>query len=404
MVHQKELKNWFDRRNKLTKEIPIAKEIDDIVLQAPQKHREKLRQTLEKYQWNFARNTSDNGLSQKLMGELKLTGDHASFSPPYPIKTELVEKIESKLCEMEENGIVEETCSAFNSPVLFIMKPNGSLRTVNNYSSGAETVNSRIVMPRYPTINVRVILQLVGNRISTLRKRRPEQPIVFGSIDLANALYVVGLRESSRPYTAFLYSRRQLQYSRLAQGLSSSPSIFAAFANKVFSDASSEEKGFFTMNYQDDLVLLCSEDAMIDAIDTVLKRCRDNNLVVRLSKCEFFRKNLQFLGYQLSENGITVPEKRIKILLNFPYPKTVTEAMRYQGAHMYYLRQTPELSALMSPLSREISKGKNYTLTDEIKIGIDKLRENIKNGLGTCHLEYNSNKANRHIFIRSSSC
>jgi hypothetical protein len=153
------------------------------------------------------------------------------------------------------------------------------------------------------------------------------------------------------------------------------------------------------MNYQDDLIILSSENAMIDAIDTVLERCRDNNLVVRLSKCEFFRKELTFLGYTLSQRGIAVPEKRIKTLLDFPFPKTVTEAMRYQGAHQYYSRQTPELSALLSPLSREISKGKNYILTDEIKDGIIKLRETIRNGLNTFHLEYNSSNPNRYIFI-----
>ena len=57
------------------------------------------------------------------------------------------------------------------------------------------------------------------------------------------------------------------------------------------------------------------------------------------------------------------------------FPETFRKAQQYQGAFNYYLRQTPDLSALMSPLSKEIAKGKKYVLTDEIISNLKVLRE-----------------------------
>ena len=397
ITHKKELEVWEERRNKLVKENSVEKEIDEAIDKIPFEYRRNIREIIEHYQWNLARSTSDAGLSQKYLAELKLKGDKASFSPPYPVKADLIEKIESKLTEMQESGLLEETCSPYNSPVLFILKPNNTLRCVNNYSSGDDSINQRLIMPRFPTVTVRVLLQLVGNNIAKLKEDNDE--IAFANIDLANAFYVLGLRESNRSITAFLYSRRQLQYTRMAQGLSSSPSIFAAFASKCFGNLSSPKDGYFIQNYQDDLIIISKKQSMAKAIKTIFKTVKDNNLIVRLNKCTFFKKEINFLGYTLDEEGIKVPDKRIKILRELPLPTTLRKAQQFQGAFMYYMRQTPELVALLTPLSKEIGKNKDYKLTEEIKTNLQKLQSSVKDGLGTCHLEYNSRTKNRKIFI-----
>jgi hypothetical protein len=66
---------------------------------------------------------------------------------------------------------------------------------------------------------------------------------------------------------------------------------------------------------------------------------------------------------------------------------------------MYYMRQTPELVALLTPISKEIGKNKDYKLTEETKTNLKKLQSSVKDGLGTCHLEYKSRRENRKIFI-----
>jgi hypothetical protein len=62
------------------------------------------------------------------------------------------------------------------------------------------------------------------------------------------------------------------------------------------------------------------------------------------------------------------------------FPETFRKAQQFQGAFIYYLRQTPYLSALMSPLSEKIAKGKKYQLTEEIISNLTTLREKIKDG------------------------
>ena len=185
----------------------------------------------------------------------------------------------------------------------------------------------------------------------------------------------------------------------MAQGLSSSPSIFAAFASKCFGNLSSPKDGYYILNYQDDLIIISKKQSMPQAIKTIFKAVEDNNLIVRLNKCSFFMKKIDFLGYTLDEQGIKVPDKRIKTLRELPLPKTLRKAQQYQGAFMYYMRQTPELVALLTPLSKEIGKDKDYKLTAEIIENLKKLQDSLKDGLGTCHLEYNSKIKNRKIFL-----
>lgn len=403
IVHETDLKKWIQRRNELTAKTCIDENITKKVSEAPLEHRATLRKIIEKYKWSLARSPSDAGMSQKYLADMQLNGDKATFTPPYPVKTDLIPKIDEKMNELEASGIVEECCSAYNSPVLFILKPNGSLRTVNNYSSGDNSINSRLVMPRYPTINVRVLLQMVANHITSLKNKFPKEKIVFGNFDLANAFYCLALRDTSRSYTAFMYSRRQLRYARMAQGLSSSPSIFAAFASKCFRSISSLEKGYYVQNYQDDLILISTMDRITMAIDAVFERVKENNLIVRIEKCSFYKPSINFLGYTVSEFGIQVPERRVKTLLDMKFPETFRKAQQYQGAFNYYLRQTPDLSALMSPLSKEIAKGKKYVLSDEIISNLKVLREKIRDGIGTAHLEYNSKNPDRKIFIAADT-
>ena len=144
-------------------------------------------------------------------------------------------------------------------------------------------------------------------------------------------------------------------------------------------------------------------DRLTNAIDAVFQRVKENNLIARIEKCTFFKPSIGFLGYSVSEFGIQVPEKRVKTLLDMKFPETFRKAQQFQGAFNYYLRQTPDLSALMSPLSKEIAKGKKYQLTEEIISNLTTLREKIKDGIGTAHLEYNSKNPHRKIFIAADT-
>ena len=57
------------------------------------------------------------------------------------------------------------------------------------------------------------------------------------------------------------------------------------------------------------------------------------------------------------------------------------------------------MSALLCPMTKEIGKGKEYTLTDEIIINVDELKKIIKEGVSVDHLRYSSGSNGDYLFI-----
>ena len=156
----------------------------------PAEYSESLKTILSRYFWFFARTSEDAGLSSHYVSELLIKGDNTpSFSVPYKINPDLVKEVDIKLKEMQKHLIIEKTCSAWNSPIMFVKKSSGALRPVNNYSSGKDnSLNSRLLIPRFPVYPIRTILGNISAGISKLRRNFPGSPIVFLSIDIKNAL------------------------------------------------------------------------------------------------------------------------------------------------------------------------------------------------------------------------
>jgi hypothetical protein len=65
--------------------------------------------------------------------------------------------------------------------------------------------------------------------------------------------------------------------------------------------------------------------------------------------------------------------------------------MSFVGCLNYYCRLIPKLSALLSPITKAISLGKKFKLTEKMLENIEILKNNIKNGIGVCHLVYPAN-------------
>ena len=66
------------------------------------------------------------------------------------------------------------------------------------------------------------------------------------------------------------------------------------------------------------------------------------------------------------------------------------EGQQLAGILNYYSRLTPRLSTLLAPLYREISYGRNFKPNTAINNGLKAIKELIKNGLGTHHLNYST--------------
>ena len=85
-------------------------------------------------------------------------------------------------------------------------------------------------------------------------------------------------------------------------------------------------------------------------------RLQEFGLVIKLEKCLFGEKSLNFLGQQISQFGsIPLPDE-VKAIEDFPKPSTVKGLQEYLGMINFYHRFLPHAALSLQPLYRALTK------------------------------------------------
>ncbi len=61
----------------------------------------------------------------------------------------------------------------------------------------------------------------------------------------------------------------------------------------------------------------------METLKSVLKRLQGVGLKQKLTKGEFFKTRIEFLGHEIDEQGIHTVDEKIAAVAKFPQPKTV---------------------------------------------------------------------------------
>jgi hypothetical protein len=100
-------------------------------------------------------------------------------------------------------------------------------------------------------------------------------------------------------------------------GLTNAPAYFMYLMNSIFMP---ELNKFVVVFIDDILVYSKSEEEHVKHLRVVLTHLRDHQLYAKFSKCEFWLKEVQFLGHVLSAEGVAVDPGKVKDILNWKPP------------------------------------------------------------------------------------
>lgn len=115
-------------------------------------------------------------------------------------------------------------------------------------------------------------------------------------------------------------------------GLFNAPSIFQAIMNKMFTPCLQK---FVVVFFDDTLVYSDSEHDHIHHLQQVLKCLESNQFNVKLSKCGFCQKSIEYLGHIVDSRGVHADSKKVDAMLNW---RKVTTAKRFLELTSYYHR------------------------------------------------------------------
>jgi hypothetical protein len=136
----------------------------------------------------------------------------------------------------------------------------------------------------------------------------------------------------------------------------------------------------FVMVFIDDILiyLRCMEEHE-EHLRIVLQRLREHQLYAKFSKCEFWIKEVLFLGHVVSPEGITVDPSKVKEVLDWKPPTFVSEVQSFLGLAGYYRWFIPNFFKIVKPITELLKKGNKYVWSD----ACDEAFKNLKKLLTT---------------------
>ncbi|KAK7925340.1 hypothetical protein WMY93_007650 [Mugilogobius chulae] len=202
------------------------------------------------------------------------------------------------------------------------------------------------------------------------RRQYPLRPeAVAGITPVFNALkdagVIVPLHEDSQYWFTFEFKGRLHTFSRVCQGYVHAPAIFNAALRDSLAPLELSS-GSCILQYVDD-ILLCAPTADQCKSDTVslLKHLHADGHKASLSKLQFAKEEVLFLGHLISAEGKSISPKRIAAIQNLPKPVTKKQLMSFIGICSYCRQYIANYSVMEAPLGALIH-GKGLRTQDKI--------------------------------------
>ena len=243
-------------------------------------------------------------------------------------------EVEKYIQELIQMGWVVPSTSPFNAPILFIPKPDGSLRVCLDYRAlNALTVKNRYALPRSDDL----IDSLAG-------------ATVFTALDLASGYWQIRLNPEDCPKTAFSTHFGHFEWRVLPMGLSNAPGTFQALMNRLFTG---KGLGTFVAVYLDDILIYSrTPEEHLKHLRTVFEVLRESKLYCRPHKCHFNKSELKYLGHIVGSDGIKVDPAKIKVVTEWPVPVNPRDVRSFLGLATYFRRFIQGFASLAAPLHR----------------------------------------------------
>jgi len=154
-------------------------------------------------------------------------------------------------------------------------------------------------------------------------------------------------------YNAYWYKPTVMYF-----GLTNSPATFQTMMNNLFRDLINQGD---TATFIDDiLVATDTEEGHDELVEEVLKRLEENDLFVKLKKCKWKVREVEFLGVIISPKGVEMQKEKVERVLNWPVPRNVKEVQKFLGLANYYRRFIKDFAKIAAPLHVLVRKKQKW--------------------------------------------
>lgn len=308
-----------------------------------QEEREMLTALCNKYKDIFRKPGQRLSCTRTVQHEIPVSAEQAPINQrPYRLPETQKATVKQHIDEMRANGIIRESCSAWNSPIIIVPK-KGKDKT--RFCTDYRKLNEVTKGDAHPLPNITEILdQLGGMRY-------------FSTLDLSAGFHQIEIKESDKEKTAFSTPQGHFEYERMPFGLKGAPATFQRLMNEVLRGLI----GSICFVYIDDIVCYGRDlTESIDNLEKVFVRLREHKLLLNVEKCSLLHTSVTYLGHIVSRDGVSPDPSKIAAVKNYPEPKNVKELKSFLGLAGYYRRFIKDFAKIAKPLNALFKEGVEY--------------------------------------------
>ena len=274
--------------NSITLQKMMAEQVEQDVFDPPchkltPNIQNKLNALLKQYELQFAKDETSIGTTP-LTSMMINTGNSDPVSQTlYPIAMKHYQWVKEEIEKLLTAKVIYSSRSNWSAPIIIVPKGDGGKHLVIDYRA-LNKVTRKFTWP----------MPKVEDIFSKLNGAT-----YFTTLYLRAGYHHITLDKPSILKTAFNSPFRKYKYIKVPFGLAQAPAYFQELMAGILKDFS------FTISYLDNIIIFSKTlQEHLSHIRQVFEKLQSAKLSITMSKCNFFSKEIQYLGHILSTTGI----------------------------------------------------------------------------------------------------
>ena len=259
------------------------------------------------------------------------------YQQPYRCGIERRKAEDAEVQRMLQAGVITPSNAEWASPVILVPKPDGSLRFCVDYRK----LNNITVRDSYPMPRMDECIDSLGSAT------------VFSTLDCNSGYWQLPVANKDQDKTTFTCHAGSYKFLRLPFGLRNAPATFQRAMDIILSKV----RWKYVLVYLDDIIVFSDNvQKHLRHLESVFRMLKGAGATLRLEKCDFFKREVKYLGHILRPGKLAIYGKNLEAITKALPPKNKTQTRSFLGMCNVYRRFVKGYTLVARPLTLKTVK------------------------------------------------